>query len=272
MTDTSPLVSVQWLADRLGSSDLLVLDARSELGAPERSAALFETGHIASALPINVDTDLSAPAGDGSAGARPLPDPGVLAARLGALGVDASAHLVVYDETTGIAAARAWWVLKAMGIARISVLDGGLKAWLAAGNRLETGPRAPRPATSVSLSPPVGVMDFAATSALAAGPLPGTVLVDARGAAAYAGDGTSPSHLPGAINLPAAALLAPDGRMLPPAALLEELAPIADAEMVVAHCGSGVSACGLLLGMAAAGIETGRLYPGGWSEWTKRSR
>jgi thiosulfate/3-mercaptopyruvate sulfurtransferase len=274
MLDKAPvLVDPRWLAAHLDETDLFVLDARSVLGDPEKSRAAYRAGHIPGAGYINVDADLSGPPGGAQGGARPLPDAASLAETLGALGIDPSGHIVVYDETTGIAAARAWWVLRYMGLERVSVLDGGLGVWQAAGGALETGDAPARQPTSVRLSPRRDwVVDVDAVSALGQAPEADSVLADARGAPAYAGTPEAPGHLPGAINLPAAALLDARGRMLAVPQLLERLAPLSGKGDVVAYCGSGVSACGLLLGMAAAGMNTGRLYPGGWSEWSARQR
>ncbi|MBW1279552.1 rhodanese-like domain-containing protein, partial [Escherichia coli] len=79
--------------------------------------------------------------------------------------------VVVCDATAGLAAARAWWLLRWAGVAEVAVLDGGVPAWEGAGHPLETDEPAPPAPGDVVLTP---------------GHLP---VLDADGAAALARDG-----------------------------------------------------------------------------------
>jgi thiosulfate/3-mercaptopyruvate sulfurtransferase len=101
------------------------------------------------------------------------------------------------------------------------------------------------------------------------------VLLDARAPERYRGElepiDPVAGRIPGAVNLPFAEL-APDGRFLAPAELRArfEAAGAAPGQELVAYCGSGITACVLLLAAEVAGLEPGRLYPGSWSEWSGR--
>ena len=93
-------------------------------------------------------------------------------------------------------------------------------------------------------------------------------LIDARAPERYRGE-TEPidrvaGHIPGALNV-FFAEIAPQGRFLPPTELKTRLGD----EPFVAYCGSGITACTLVLAGELAGVE-GRLYPGSWSEWCRR--
>jgi thiosulfate/3-mercaptopyruvate sulfurtransferase len=77
--------------------------------------------------------------------------------------------------------------------------------------------------------------------------------------------------VPGARNYPFGLSLASDGRFQPPAALREALSATLGGlppDRTVAMCGSGVTACHLLLALEHAGLPGARLYPGSWSEWS----
>ena len=94
--------------------------------------------HIPTARYVDLNRDLSAPV-TAASGRHPLPGPERIAARFGELGVHGESQVVAYDEVNGSFAARAWWLLRWLGHDRAAVLDGGLKAWLAAGGALESG-------------------------------------------------------------------------------------------------------------------------------------
>jgi thiosulfate/3-mercaptopyruvate sulfurtransferase len=199
-----------------------------------------------------------------------------IALRFGELGIGADTQAVAYDESNGAFAARAWWILKWLGHAKAAVLDGGMKAWLAAGGGVESGePQHRTPCVPIEprVSPDAVVSTAAVIEALGN---PRRRLVDARAPERFAGaiEPIDPiaGHVPGAINHPFTANLRPDGHFLP-AAELERLwrARLSGAVPgdVIAMCGSGVTACHNLLAMEIAGLSGAKLYAGSWSEWIR---
>jgi thiosulfate/3-mercaptopyruvate sulfurtransferase len=147
------------------------------------------------------------------------------------------------------------------------VLDGGLRGWREDGGLLVAGTEQPATGTFTAVAQEGDTSDSEA--------LAGGLLLDARAPERYRGE-VEPidpvaGHIPGAANLPLAEL-APGGRFLPPDELRArfEAAGAAPGRELVAYCGSGVSACVLLLAAEVAGLEPGRLYPGSWSEWSRR--
>jgi thiosulfate/3-mercaptopyruvate sulfurtransferase len=193
---------------------------------------------------------------------------------LGAWGVRRSSFVVAYDDASGAIAARLWWLLRWLGHEHVAVLDGGLDAWLTAGHALETAP----PDWQATHYAPNTIHDdwVVQTDAIERCLDSGALLLDARSEARFRGveEPIDPvaGHVPGARNLPFTALLAADGTLLEAEALNNALTPTIgkrEGEDVIAMCGSGVTACHLLLALDAAGRRGGKLYAGSWSEWIR---
>lgn len=259
----SPLVGVAELRGLLEAGrPVTVLDVRYRMGGPPGPAA-FEAGHVPGAAYVDLDADLAAPPGTG--GRHPLPAPGALEAALRRVGVREDRPVVVYDDWSGHAAARCWWLLRWAGHHDVRVLDGAWPAWAAAGGPVETGWSDPQPG-DVAVRPG-GLPVVEADGVPAVG-----VLVDARAAERWRGE-VEPvdpvaGRIPGAVNVPTSANLAPDGRFRAPAELAEvyrSVGAVPGAD-VAAYCGSGVTACHDVLAMEVAGVRAA-LYPGSWSGW-----
>ena len=280
---SEPLVSVSWLRERLGDPGLRVVDCRYRLGEPGAGEELWREGHIPGAAFMDLDRELAAAPGE--RGRHPLPEPEDFEAAARRAGISPGTLVIAYDEAAEGGAARLWWLLRHFGHDRVSVLDGGLRGWREEGGPLEAGAkptagaeRAGRPAEPEAgpfiARPREG--DTREPGELAAASLrAGRLLLDARAPERYRGE-VEPidpvaGHIPGAANLPFAEL-APGGRFLAPEELRArfEAAGAAPGRELVAYCGSGVTACVLLLAAEVAGLEAGRLYPGSWSEWSGR--
>jgi thiosulfate/3-mercaptopyruvate sulfurtransferase len=262
---TGPLISVAELQSLLqaGPGCVTLLDVRYRMGGPGGPEE-YAAGHLPGAAYIDLDADLASPPGSG--GRHPLPDPEVFESAMRRAGVRDDRPVVVYDDWSAHAAGRAWWLLRFHGHRDVRVLDGALAAWVAAGGELETGPVTPEPG-DFTLSDEPGMAVVEADAVLAV-----DVLVDARAAERYRGE-TEPvdpvaGHIPGAVNVPTASNLGPDGRFRPAEELraaYAEVGAVPGAD-VAAYCGSGVTAAHDVLAMEVAGV-TAALYPGSWSGW-----
>jgi thiosulfate/3-mercaptopyruvate sulfurtransferase len=256
-----------------GVSQTVVVDCRHDLLRPDWGRQEFAAGHVPGAVFAHLDRDLSSPV-TAQTGRHPLPDPTVLAAFLGASGIDADTQVVAYDQDKSMYAARLWWLLRWLGHDRVAVLNGGLAAWQAAGLPLQSTSAA-RAARRFVLRPPL--VQPVSTAQLEAELSSGTLLLlDARGADRFAGQNETidpvAGHVPGARNQPFALNLESDGRMRPAAALGLMWRTVLGATpptQVIAMCGSGVSACHNLLALELAGLPGGRLYAGSFSEWIR---
>lgn len=267
-----PLVEVDWLLERLGSPDLVVVDCRFRLGDPEAGQRLYEDEHVAGARFLDVDRDLSDPPGPG--GRHPLPATERFEAAARRIGIGAGVTVVAYDEAGESGAARLWWLLRHFGHDPVAVLDGGLRAWREGGGPMARGPEpdaiADRPGRFVARPRADDVITAdELRDQLELGRLE---LLDARAPERFRGE-VEPidpvaGHIPGARNLPAAELLH-DGRLLRPDELRSRFgAPGPGDGGLVASCGSGLTACTVLLAADVAGLPPARLYPGSWSEWS----
>jgi len=276
MAPLQPLVDASTLERLLESGNAVAVDVRHDLMKPDAGRAAYASGHIPGAFFLHLDQDLSGPQRTPEGrflGRHPLPDRARLAHRLGALGVGDDTLLVAYDEADGMYAARLWWLALWLGHAKAAVLDGGLRAWQAAGLPVthETPhavPRELRPRDPLVATADVEEIERAlGTSRLR--------VIDARAPERYRGDveplDAKAGHIPGALNRPFKANVASDGRFKPREALKRELEPLVQGmarDALVSQCGSGVTACHNILAMAAAGLALPRLYPGSWSEWS----
>jgi thiosulfate/3-mercaptopyruvate sulfurtransferase len=249
-----------------------LVDARASLADAQGGAALYAQGHIPGAVYADLNRDL-ADLGKTGHGRHPLPDSGDFAERLGRWGVAADTQVVVYDAGDGsMAAARLWWLLKLIGHSEVAVLDGGFAAWQDAGGDVtRTLTQVPALAAypgSFNLDRVVSAEQIAQRLSQSPG-----WLFDARAPERFSGqvEPIDPvaGHVPGAINLPFARMLE-NGRFRPAQQLHDALRGVlgqTDPADAVVMCGSGVTACHLLLAMEWAGLPGASLYADSWSGW-----
>ena len=261
------LVSTVWLADNLGQPDLVAVDASFFMPSSGRDAhAEYLAAHIAGARFLDIDelSDKTNPA------PHMLPSAGDFGRAMEALGVGRDDRIVVYDNSPLRTAARGWFMLRHIGAENVAILDGGLQKWSAEGRPVESGEPASRDArfdAAERAGEVVGLADISAGL--------GTALIDARGKARFEGSepdprpGVAAGHIPGARNLPFAALYRDDGTFRSRDEIAQTFA-VAGADPhapFVASCGSGVTANSLIFAAHLLGNRATRLYDGSWSEW-----
>ena len=258
----APVVDAAWTAAHL--DEVVLADVRWYLdGRPGR--AEYDGGHLPGAVFVELEDWLAAPA-SAEAGRHPLPEPEVFARGMGELGIGDGDTVVAYDDQGGVIAARLVWMLRATG-REAALLDGGIAAW---GGPLETEPARRPPAT---FSPKPWSEDALAGADDAADPV--NDVIDARQRERFVGHEPDPvdprpGHVPGARSLPTREHLGADGRLLGREALRRRFAAagVDGSRPVVSYCGSGVTACHNLIVLEHAGLGTGRLYAGSWSQWS----
>lgn len=260
-----PVVDLGWVR---GQGDRVVLaDVRWYLDGRSGRAA-YDSGHLPGAVFVDLDRWLARHASPAD-GRHPLPDPEVFAEGMAAAGIGDGDTVIGYDDAGGVMAARLVWLLRATGH-EAALLDGGLTGY--DGELVRDEPPRPPAVFTPRAWPADRLADI---DDAAGGPF---VVLDARDRARFRGD-TEPvdpraGHIPGARSLPCRENLDPDNRFLPVPELRERFASVGvtDASDVVSYCGSGVTACHNLLALEHAGLGTGRLYPGSWSQYSGTDR
>jgi thiosulfate/3-mercaptopyruvate sulfurtransferase len=270
--NTRTLIQAEELASLLDDTRLRLFDCRFDLARPAYGRTTYLDEHLPGAIHADLNTELASPA-TATSGRHPLPPPAEFEARLRAWGVNADSRVVAYDDGNGAYAARLWWMLRWLGHDDVAVLDGGMRRWLQLGLPLTDAVPAPPPGNFVAR--PRAAMTAAAADVLAASVDPAARILDARAPERYRGE-VEPidkvaGHIPGARSHPFGMSLDPQGRFLARDALRDSLRASLEADGAqgaIVYCGSGVTACHVLLALEHAGLGGARLYPGSWSQWS----
>jgi thiosulfate/3-mercaptopyruvate sulfurtransferase len=267
---TGPLISA---ADALRHLDAAVfLDARAGPGAAEA----YQSAHLQGAIHVDLETELSEPGDPAHGGRHPLPSLQRWLQRVGAWGIAPETPVLVYDASNaGMAAARAWWMLRTMGHGPLAVIDGGWKALLEAG--APSGRAAPDRVARASYPSPLQAWPIAEADTVDRARRDADWrVIDARAPERYAGElepiDPVAGHIPGAHNLYWRSQVDAEGKLADVRELrarYESLLGDVSPEHAICYCGSGVTACHLLLAMNACGLPGARLYVGSWSEWCR---
>jgi thiosulfate/3-mercaptopyruvate sulfurtransferase len=273
ITPRDPLVSTQWLADRLKEPYLRIVAAPFYMPAdPRTPRGEFDKEHIPGAVLFDIDA-VKDPS-------NPLPHmlapPEAFADAVGRLGIGEGDRIVVYDHAGLMSAGRVWWNFRVMGHDEVYVLDGGLPRWIAEDRPIASGPVTSAARPFQARFRPELVRDIAQVKAVLADG--GAQVLDARARDRFQGSAPDPrpglpsGHMPGALNTPFTELLE-SGMMRPKDDLVARFrAEGVDLDKpIVTSCGSGVTAAIVALALARAGHWDAAVYDGSWTEWASRA-
>lgn len=273
--ETQPLVSTQWLNSHLTDGKVVVLDIRSAIDGS--TAESFATGHIPGA--VHSDYDKGGWRVERNGVPFMVPTTAELEKLIGELGIDEDSHVVIVPAGVHVsdfgAAARTYWTLKYVGIANVSILDGGLAAWKAAGLKLDTGAHAPSPAIFTStIDKSILALGTEVEKLEGSG---GATLIDARPASFYSGKEKAPTsqaygHIPGALSLDSAEFYDDKTNRLKPKAELAAAAAHLPNGPAVTYCNTGHwAATDWFVLHELLGRSNARLYAGSMVEWTSNA-
>ncbi|MEB8329674.1 rhodanese-like domain-containing protein [Flavobacteriaceae bacterium KMM 6897] len=268
----SPLVTPDWLKSHKNDPKLIILDASMPGNKSGKSSDLGDI-QITNARFFDLknsfsDTFNSLP--------NMLPDEASFTSACQGLGIKADSLIVVYDNLGVYSSPRVWWMFKAMGFENIAVLDGGLPKWIEQG--FPTGPiykstypkgnfRAHFRPNQVKSAADI-LQNINKKEAL---------VIDARSEGRFYGKEPEPrkdlkgGHIPGSLNLPFTEVLK-DGQFLPKDDLKQifENLKLEDSSLVFT-CGSGLTACIILLASELVQKNPTAVYDGSWTEWGQRN-
>ena len=272
---TSPLVSTQWLADHLGSENLVVLDATAvpyvqpngRPGYLSGQDAYLVEGHIPTAVFADLIEVFSDPEGD-----FPFTRPTAAQFEVAAasVGISNDTTVVVYDSAVGQWAARIWWLFRAFGYDNVAVLDGGLTAWTAEERETDTGYVAPVEASFTAIERPELWADKAEVESVVAGESD-AALVCGLPPKEFSGEDGHRSrlgHIPGSLSVPAGRLVARESNTLLTAdELRQKFAPVKGADRIITYCAGGIASASDALALTLLGHTGVAIYDGSLNEW-----
>ena len=266
----NPLISNTWLSENLDNPNLIVLDASPDENKSNLVAKYPEL-QIKGARKFDmkrVFVDKTHPV------TNMIPPSGIFTEEAQKLGINQDSQIVVYDNLGMYTSPRAWWMFRVMGHHNVAVLDGGLAAWKEAnyptepvGTQIEL-----KQGNFVANYQPHLVWD--GQQVLGNLDNPQALVLDARSTGRF--NGTTPEprpesasgHIPQSLSLPYAQVQT-EGVMHSQEALTQLFDELkVQDQPLVFTCGSGVTACIILLAAEMAGINNPKaLYDGSWSEW-----
>ena len=272
----SPIIQAVDLLKLYQSKDLFIVDASNGKNAKTN----YESQHLEGAIFVDLNSQMAEIEDDVSIGGRhPLPKIENFIKTLSNIGISPKSHVIIYDDKNGSnAAARFWWMLKAVGLEKVQVLDGGIQA----AKKIHFPNRSKKEISDIVESIKVDdwklciaeideVESFSQKEKY--------IVVDVRDAERFNGEiepiDLVAGHIPGAINIPYTENLDKNGMFLPPNDLkmkYEKVFGNVKNENIIVHCGSGVTACHTLLAIAYAELEIPKLYVGSWSEWSRNNK
>ncbi len=272
----TPLVSVDWLKANLSDPAVVVLDIRSAIDGG--GAEAYAAGHIPGA--VHSDYDKAGWRVTRNGVPFMVPTTAELEKLIGETGIDEDNHVVIVPAGVHASdfgsAARIYWTLKLVGHPSVSILDGGVAAWKAAGNQIETGVNKPQAKIFTATLDTRSLAEVAEVEKLVQNG--GATLLDGRPERFFAGKEKATAskaygHIPRAVNIDSATFYDPSTNKLRPQAELEKIAASLPAGPVVSYCNTGHwASTNWFVLSEILGRPDVRLYSGSMVEWTNDER
>lgn len=268
----SVLVSCEWLEEHLHDSNIVVLDVSMD-------KIVGKTPHIYDALqviPTSLKCSLELDFSDTlSHSVNAFPTQTQFDRGIAQLGIDQHSIVVLYDNQGIYSSPRAWWIFKTMGFKNVHILNGGLPQWIQEQRQTSNEHAVPQKNVVSSFKSRYEVNNVCSSEYVFQSiPDNRIVVVDARSSARFSGiekeprAGVRSGHIPNSINIPFGLVL--DDVVFKSEAELTKLfsdkLPIST-EQLIFSCGSGITACIILVAAVISGFNHLTLYDGSWAEW-----
>lgn len=267
----SPLVTTNWLEANLNLELLILVDVSMSKVVGKKAIEYEIPLYIPNSRRLDLETalcDLN------SSQTHAFPTQEQFTAVAQRLGINSESIVVFYDNQGIYSAPRAWWIFHVMGFKNVFVLDGGLPQWLLENRRVvsNTSESEAKVGNIIGIFDPQQICD----SNFIVEQLNNKQLtvLDARSRDRFLGTAPEPrsgvrsGHIPNSISLPYPEVL--DGHCFKTdkqlAALFSALLGNKSSTLVFS-CGSGITACIILLSAVIAGYRDLILYDGSWSDW-----
>lgn len=267
-----PLVTSQWLHTNLSDADIFILDA-GLTGTIAGEVSEFQNKCIAGARFFDLKNNFS---DANSPYPNMLPRPEDFQKECRKLGINSSSKLVIYDNLGVYSSPRVWWMFKAMGHDNVTVLDGGLPDWISNGyptEEIHLNKKSRLGNFKANFKKEM-VFDFDKISANIQDQ--NAIVIDARSEGRFNGTAPEPrpelksGHIQNSLNIPYEKVLE-NGKFKS----VSELEAIFNSETysdkaLVFSCGSGLTACIILLASELVLPNKKAVYDGSWTEWTQK--
>lgn len=256
------IVESGWLAKHLNDENVIITDCRYNLMDSGEGRRKYLAGHIPGAYFVDMESDLT---GDKQehGGRHPIPDLDEFERKMSSIGIEKGKTVVAYDDDLS-GASRLWWLLNYFGHSDVYVLNGGVGKWIEEGRGISIELpklRNSRFKSSVNHNLLYDVHSLRLNRE-------SQVVIDSRAPERYAGKHEpidfKAGHIPGAVNIFYKDTMEPDGKMRDKDELRRIYRSVGSNPVI--YCGSGITSCVNVLGLAVIGIEA-RLYSGSWSDW-----
>jgi Rhodanese-related sulfurtransferase len=262
------IVSLKWLLARLYETDIVIVDCRFQLGKPDFGREAYEASHIAGAVYLDLEKDLSAPVEE-HGGRHPLPDITALTVALSKVGISNETRVIAYDDQGGAMASRLWWLLKYLGHEQVAVLDEGFTAWQNAGFPVNAEQKVLIPSRYLATVQHNMLVEMDEVKEKLGNE--NVTLIDSRDGARYRGEveplDKKAGHIPGAINHLWSEGKGEGGKWKSADEQAARFEGLPKDQETIVYCGSGVTATPNVIALQEAGFTKVRLYAGSWSDW-----
>ena len=262
------LITAEQLYHSFNDPKLLILDASPESNV-SNLVPKYTDEQIKGAIHFDVENVFSDPE---SHLPHTMLNPVAFESACRELGINQDSSIVIYDNLGVYTSPRAWWMFKTMGHEKVAVLNGGLASWKESGFPCEPRQSNTRPIGDFKTHFQRGLIKNAddIIERLETG---NQVILDARSSGRFCGTAPEPrpglkgGHIPGSYNLPFTEVLE-DGKILSKDELAKKFStfPAEDKPMIFS-CGSGLTACIIMLAADVVLDNEMAIYDGSWAEW-----